>query len=546
LSDTIGHQPILTEAVLSGLDKHGEHQLGFADMTTFPEPDRLPLIAPRLSKSKFLSGLQCHKRLYLEIRRPELATPPDPSTQAILAMGTEIGVLARRRFPGGVVVWPVLRQREAAILQTAKLLEDSRIPAIFEGAFEHEGVVVRVDILERIPVAEGTSPAWRLIEVKSATRVKDVHLDDLAIQRHVLLGMGLNVAETCLMHINTGYLYQGGEIDLQALFAIDEVSAAVVDRQGKVSEQLLAMKAVVSEPHPPAIEPDARCHSPYECQFWAHCTQDKSPRWIYRLPGVKKMVEGLVQNGITTIDDIPDDVNLSVTQRRVKDNVEWISTELAGVLRSVVYPIHHLDFETVMLAVPRFPAMRPYQAIPVQWSNHIELESGEIIHQEFLHGEATEPRKRWAETLIESLGDAGTIVVYSSYEEAMMRQVAEAFPEFRQALSAMTRRLWDLLPVIKEHYYHPGFQGSYSIKFVLPAIVPGMSYRDLLIQDGGQAASEYYRMVFVEEDWIEQLKIREALLQYCARDTMAMVELRRVLMKKTATLSSQASSKVTS
>jgi hypothetical protein len=113
-------------------------------------------------------------------------------------------------------------------------------------------------------------------------------------------------------------------------------------------------------------------------------------------------------------------------------------------------------------------------------------------------------------------------------------------------LSAMTRRLWDLLPVIKEHYYHPGFQGSYSIKFVLPAIVPGMSYRDLLIQDGGQAASEYYRMVFVEEDWIEQLKIREALLQYCARDTMAMVELRRVLMKKTATLSSQASSKVTS
>jgi hypothetical protein len=258
------------------------------------------------------------------------------------------------------------------------------------------------------------------------------------------------------------------------------------------------------------------------------------------------MVEGLVQNGITTIDDIPDDVNLSITQRRVKDNVEWISTELAGVLRSVVYPIHHLDFETVMLAVPRFPAMRPYQAIPVQWSNHIELESGEIIHQEFLHGEATEPRQRWAETLIESLGDAGTIVVYSSYEEAMMRQVAEAFPEFRQALSAMTRRLWDLLPVIKEHYYHPGFQGSYSIKFVLPAIVPGMSYRDLLIQDGGQAASEYYRMVFVEEDWIEQLKIREALLQYCARDTMAMVELRRVLMKKTATLSSQASSKVTS
>ena len=515
-------------------------------MTTSHEPDRLPLITPRLSKSKFLSGLQCHKRLYLEITQPELATPPDPSTQAILAMGTEIGVLAQRRFPGGVVVGPALRQREAAVLQTAKLIEDARIPAIFEGAFEYEGVVVRVDILERIPVADGISPAWRLIEVKSSTRVKDVHLDDLAIQRHVLLGTGLNVAETCLMHIDTGYLYQGGEIDLQVLFAVDEVSPVVIDRQRKVPEQLAAMKAVLSKPDPPAIEPDARCHSPYECRFWAHCTQDKSPRWIYRLPGAKKVVEGLVQNGITTIDDIPPDVNLSITQRRVKDNVEWVSTGLGSVLRSVAYPIHHVDFETVMLAVPRFPAMRPYQSIPVQWSNHIELESGEIIHQEFIHGDATEPRKRWAETLIESLGEAGTIVVYSSYEEAMMRQVAEAFPEFRQALSAMTKRLWDLFPVIKEHYYHPGFQGSYSIKFVLPAIVPGMSYRDLLIQDGGQAASEYYRMVFVEEDWIEQAKIREALLKYCARDTMAMVELRRALMKKAVPLSSQTSSKVTS
>ena len=172
-------------------------------MTTFPEPDRLPVIAPRLSKSKFLSGLQCHKRLYLEISG--------------LSWPRRLTLRRRRSWPwerrsafwhgddsrGVLVVWPVLRQREAAIAQTATLLQDSRMPAIFEGAFEHEGVVVRVDILERMPVAEGPSPAWRLIEVKSSTRVKDMHLDDLAIQRHVLLGMGLNVAETCLMHIDT-------------------------------------------------------------------------------------------------------------------------------------------------------------------------------------------------------------------------------------------------------------------------------------------------------------------------------------------------------
>jgi predicted RecB family nuclease len=501
-------------------------------MTTSDTENDLRPVIPRLSKSKFLSGLQCHKRLYLEMRHPELAEPPDLSTQAIFAMGTEIGILAQRRFPGGVLVAPTLRPREAAVALTAKLLQDPDVPAIFEGAFEHEGVIVRVDILERVLGTEEHRPAWRLIEVKSSTRVKEVHLNDLAIQRHVLIGAGLDLAGTCLMHIDTGYFYEGGEVDLVALFALDDVSTVVAERQGKVPEQLEAMKSILRETSPPAIEPDDRCHSPYECPFWAHCTKDKPLRWIYYLPGPKKVVQQLVQEGITSIDEIPEAANLSITQRRVKDNVEWASADLARVLQSVEYPVHHLDFETVMLAVPKFPRMKPYQSIPVQWSNHIELQSGEIIHHEFLHGEATEPRRRWAERLLESLGAQGTIVVYSSYEEAMMKQVAEAFPELRKVFSAVIKRLWDLYPVIKEHYYHPAFQGSYSIKSVLPVMVPELSYRDLLIQEGAQAASEYYRMVFIEEDWIEQARIKDALLQYCARDTMAMVRLRRALKEK--------------
>ena len=491
-------------------------------------------IAPRLSKSKFLSGLQCHKRVYLEIHQPQLATPPDPSTQAILDMGIEIGIFAQKRFPGGMLVKAGFRQREAAIAETAALLQDPMVPAIFEGAFEYDGVLVRVDILERVPAGEGASQAWRLIEVKSSTRVKDVHLDDLAVQSHVVSGAGVNLAGTCLMHIDTGYLYEGGEVDLRALFSIEDVSEAVAGRRGKVPEQLAAMKAALLEPKPPAIEPDHHCHSPHECPFWSHCTKDKPERWIFRLPGKKEVVSRLALQGIETIDEIPEGTKLSDTQRKVKDNVEWISSKLGQVLGSVAYPVHHLDFETVMLALPRFPSTRPYQSIPVQWSNHIELESGEVLHQEFLHGDASEPRKRWAEALVESLGERGSIVVYSAYEEAMMRQLVEAFPEFQSAFKAIVRRLWDLHPVIKDHYYHPAFNGSYSIKSVLPAVLPALGYGDLAIQEGGQAASQYYRMVFVETDWIEQARIREALLQYCARDTMAMVELRRVLRGKAA------------
>jgi predicted RecB family nuclease len=511
-------------------------------MTESHDVSSAPAAAPpRLSKSKFIAGLQCLKRVYLEVHRPQLATPPDPSTQAMLDMGTEIGVLAQRRFPGGAIVTAGYRQREAALAQTAALLEDPTVPAIFEAALQYDDVLVRVDILERVPAEEGQPSAWRLIEVKSSTRVKDVHLDDLAVQSHVLSGAGLTLAGTCLMHIDTGYFYNGGDVDLQELFAIEDLSEAVAGRRALVPDRLAAMKAALLEPEPPVIEPDHHCHSPYECPFWAHCTHEKPARWIYHLPGAKQIVNRLVQQGITTIDEIPEGTTLSLAQRRVKDNIEWVSPKLAAELQSVRYPVHHLDFETVMLAVPRFSSTRPYQSIPVQWSNHIELESGELLHQEFLHSDPTEPRRRWAEALIESLGEKGSICVYSAYEEAMMRQLAESFPEFRSAFSAIIKRLWDLHPIIKNHYYHPAFQGSYSIKSVLPAVVPSMGYDDLTIKEGGQAASAYYRMVFVETDWIEQATIRDALLRYCARDTMAMVELRRVLQQKTGQSRSQQS-----
>ena len=487
---------------------------------------------PRLSKSKFLAGLQCHKRVYLDVHHPNWAAPPDPSMQAVLDMGTELGVLARTRFPRGLLIEESHRQREAALAHTAAVLGDPTANAIFEGAFEHDGVLVRVDILERMVGTGGEPLSWRLIEVKSSSRVKDVHLDDLAIQRDVLHGCGIALSAMGLMHIDTDYVYEGGEIDVGQLFTIENVTEAVMNRRLKVPEQIAEMKAVLLQNLPPVVEPGPHCHSPYECPFWNHCTKDKPVRWIYHLPGAKHVINRLVEQGITTIDEIPAGTTLSISQRRVKDNVEWISAKLATALQSIRYPVHHVDFETVMLAAPRFPSTRPYQSIPVQWSNHIEDESGSLKHQEFLHEEPTEPRKRWAEALIESLGEYGSICVYSAYEEAMMRQMVEAFPEFRSAFKPILKRLWDLHPIIKDHYYHPCFNGSYSIKSVLPAMVPSLGYDDLQIREGGQAAAEYYRMVFVETDWIERATIRESLLRYCARDTLAMVELRRVLRGK--------------
>ncbi len=486
---------------------------------------------PRLSKSKFLSGLQCHKRLYLEIHHPFLATKPDAATQAMFDMGTEVGELARSRFPGGVLVTAGYRQTDVALAQTAELIQDATVPAIFEAAFFHGGVLIRADVLERVPV-DGQPDGWRLIEVKSSTKVKDVHLEDLAVQSEVILGAGLTLVSVSLMHINTGYLYRDGPIDLAELFAIQDLSEAVAQRRMSVAERLVAMNRMLLSAEAPGIKPDRHCHTPYECPFWEHCTTGKPVRWIHYLPGSKQVVDQLVELGIATIDEIPAGTKLSPVQRRVKENVEWVSEKLGSVLKAVQHPVHHLDFETMMLAVPRFSETRPYQALPVQWSNHIEQAPGELRHEEFLHKDISDPRKVLAEALLESLGSRGSICVYSPYERSVIEQLAEALPSLRAALQALVKRIWDLHPIVRDYYYHPQFDGSYSLKKVLPALVPSLAYDDLTIKEGGHAASEYYRMVFVETDWVERATIEETLLQYCARDTLAMVELRRALKEK--------------
>ncbi len=486
----------------------------------------------RLSKSKFLSGLQCSKRLFLEVHSPHLATQPDEQTQAVLDMGTSVGELARQRFQGGVLVDATYRQTQLALTQTQEFIQQANVPALFEGAFFFNNVLVRVDVLERGLTKESKEQSWKLIEVKASTRVKDTHVDDLAIQMYVLEGMGLNISSACLMYVNNQYIYEGSEIDIQRLFSIADVTIEVKSRLEHVAPRLIELQDVLQQAFPPAIRPDGHCHSPYRCHFWEHCTQHKSSRWVYYLPGKGKSLNKLLNQGIETIDEIPENFRLTQVQRRMKESREWVGPQLQSLLNSVTYPVHHLDFETFMPALPRFPNTRPYQSIPTQWSNHIQRIKGVLSHEEYLCMEAKDPREEFAQTLVESLGSEGSICVYSNYERAILEGLCEAVPSLKKELQGIIRRLWDLFPIIRDHYYHPDFQGSFSIKSVLPALVPELDYRDLRIQDGGTAAQQYEKMIFHEMDWVERATIREALLSYCKRDTLAMVEIRKVLYEK--------------
>ena len=301
----------------------------------------------RLSKSRYLSGLQCPKRLYLEVHTRELATPFDASTQAILDAGTRVGELARERYPGGVLVDVEYFKVEEGLARTTPLLADPAVSVLYEGFIAFDDVVVRPDILVR-----SGGNRWRLIEVKSTAQAKPEHRDDLAIQAHVLAGAGLTLDATCLLHVNTEYVYPGGPLDLPQLFQEADLTREVADRQGDIPTRLAAMRHTMAAAVPPPIEPDDHCFTPYGCPFWEHCANGKPDRWIYHLPGSRRAFQELSARRIETIDEIPVGYPLQLIQQRVKDNVEWVGAGLQAALITVEYPVHHLDFETLGSAIP--------------------------------------------------------------------------------------------------------------------------------------------------------------------------------------------------
>ncbi|HXW92953.1 MAG TPA: DUF2779 domain-containing protein [Terriglobales bacterium] len=480
----------------------------------------------RISKSKFCAGCQCFKRLYWQVHQPELAAQPDAADQAIIAQGREVGKLARQLFPGGVVV-DSCGGLEQAIRTTRELVANREVPAIFEGTFEHSGVLVKVDMLQR-----RRDGRWRLIEVKSTTDLKDHHLEDVAIQHRVVSCCGLDLASSSLMHVNRDYVFQGGSVDGRQFFKVRNITRRVVKLQPKLTFQLRAQFTVLSMPKPPDVAPGRHCSDPVTCEFFDHCNPPRPPDHIGFLPRIHaSAVEELEEMGVESIRDIPDDFELSEIQRRAATCVQtgepWFSPELRNVLGGLAYPLYFADFETVNPAIPPFAGMHAYDHLPFQWSVHVQREpGGEPEHFEFLATEDKDPRREFIASLCDVLGDSGSIVVYhAGFESQRLAELAAWLPGFGERIRKIQARLWDLLPVVRDHVYHPEFMGSYSLKSVLPAFVPEMTYNGMQVANGQDAGLAWESLVRGHLDCDERGRIRRALLDYCGKDTLALAAL---------------------
>lgn len=487
---------------------------------------------PTLSKSRFMSGLQCELKLWNDAFRRDLAAQPSPQLQAIFDAGSAVGRLAQQRWPGGVEVGYKPWQRQPAVAQTQKLMADPEVPAIYEAAFLANDLYVRVDILAR------TADGWDLIEVKSSTRPeKEVFLQDLSVQYWVLQQLGIPVRQAGILVIDNTYVYPGGEYDLAQLFRFHEATEHCQEQCDWVAREVERLHGVLALNEPPDISVGDHCFRPYDCPYYEHCSAglpvlEHPLSDLYRLnPAGRERLSAL---GVESIPEIPDDYPLNEIQSRIREAVRtgqpWQSPELRDRLAEVQWPIYYLDFEAWSPALPRYAGTRPYQAIPFQYSLHIQRETGGALeHQEFLHTEATDPRPELIEALLSVIGMSGSIVVYSGYERRILGELATLFPAHEEELRAVSDRLWDLLPIIQQHYYHPGFRGSFSIKSVLPALLPEPGWSQLDIKGGMSAVIEYERALAESDDEVRD-GIFDALRAYCAQDTLAMVKLRGVLL----------------
>jgi predicted RecB family nuclease len=499
-------------------------------MTTMEE-------TPKLSKSKFLAGCQCLKRLYLQVREPELAGEPDAAKQARFDQGHEVGKLATEAFPGGVRVEEDYLHHQKAVKRTLALMADQGVPAIFEAAFIFDGVRIRVDILER-----QTGNRWRLIEVKSTSKLKDEHYQDVAIQNYVLEGCGLRLSEACLMHLNRNYVYDGKAYVLQQLFAINDLTGDIEELRKAIPGQVAAQHLVLALGAPPEADPGDRCTKPYECEFYDLCNPEPPEHWLGNLPGMRKQaIKRLLDLGIELIHDIPEDFGLNDIQRRaclcVQTGEPYFGEDLPDELEKLEYPLYFMDFETFNPAIPRYRGMRPYDAIPFQWSVHVLRQpGGDLEHYEFLAEDANDPREAFIKSLLEVLEGSGgkghVVVFYASFESGRLDDLAGWLLEYAARIAKIQARIWDLHPLVKNYVYHPQFYGSFSLKNVLPALVPYMTYEGMEIAEGTQAGLAYDALVRGELSQDVLKRLRKALLEYCGQDTLGMAELIKMLRNK--------------
>lgn len=484
-----------------------------------------------LSKSKIIAFRQCPKRLWLEIHKPELRD--DSASEAVFQIGHQVGDIARTIYDpegkGETINIQELGHGEA-LKRSTELLKEG-IKPVFEAGLSTDGALAYADVM--LPDKSQGTLRWRMIEVKSSTGVKDYHQDDIAVQTYIAAAAGVPLASVSLAHIDNEFVYQGGG-DYQGLLREVDLTAEALARHDEVKAWITDAHVVAASKAEPEVDTGPHCNTPFTCGFCEYCNVGKVlPEFpLSSLPKLHFRKRELLESaGYDDLRKVPDE-HLNEMQKRVKQcsisgEPYFDAKGAAADLERHGSPAYFLDFETVSFAVPIWKGTRPYQQIPFQFSLHRVDETGAVAHSHFLDLTGEDPSEAFARSLIDHCGDVGPVFVYNAaFESTRIRELATRIPDSASALEAITKRIVDLLPIARNRYYHPSQRGSWSIKAVLPALCPELSYDHLAgVQDGQMAIEAYKEAVAQETPPDRKLDLEQQLLEYCKLDTFSMVRL---------------------
>ncbi len=489
----------------------------------------------RLSKSSFLRGIRCPKSLYLDLHRTDQRDPLPVGAVRRMQEGQEVHRLAQTRFPGGVYASiPAPLDIPGALARTQNMI-DAGETTLYEAAFSADGVVCFIDLLQH----DGSG--WNLYEVKSTTSYKGHQLWDIALQVYVLLKAGLVLHEANLLHLNSDYS-RSGELDVEELFAVEPLMPMVEGVLDDVREGIRHCLQTIDSSSQPEIDIGPYCDDPDPCDFKGYCWEHiPSPSVfdVFRLQRQKKFE--LYSQGVVRIEDIPDEFPMGASSafhvdahkqaRKIIDRAA-----IQEFLEGLVYPLNFLDFESYTTAIPPFDGLSPHGQIPFQYSLHIQKDpDGELSHFEYLADAGVDPRAALLDRLLRDMSEAGDIITYNmSFEKMILNRLRDQIPGYEEEIAVLLGRIKDLMkPFQNRHYYVPEMNGSASLKSVLPVLVPEMGYEELAISDGTSAMESFLSLTDIS-DLVEADKVRKALLDYCAQDTLAMVRILEVLQRSVA------------
>lgn len=493
---------------------------------------------PTLSKSRFLSGSQCEKKLFFDVFRKELRPPVTEQQQALFNTGHLIGSFAQQLYSGGRDASEAMDGNWSIAINRTKEWLASGETTIYEAAFSVPGGFAALDILHH-----HNGERWA-IEVKSSTSVKPYHVTDASYQYFVMKAAGYAPDKFFLMHINNAYV-KNGPIIPEQLFSLNDITQKVIDNQSEITLKNTVLLQMLGAETEPQKEIGPHCASPFRCDYIHHCWAHLQESSVFQLKNARGKDWKLYDQGIHSLADVPDDFSLSKTQeiqvRGAKYNEKYIDTDqIRDFMNQMKGPLYFFDFETINPAIPVLNGTRPFSQVPFQYSLHQCDVDGNILHSssfladhaDFSNQATNDPRLLLIQQLKKDIGPEGSIIAYNAkFEIDVLQELALAYETERAFIETLIDRFVDLLvPFQKGWYYLPEMGGSASIKSVLPAIAPEFSYKDLPINNGGLASDTFHFMI--KGGYADKIdEIRNNLLVYCERDTEGMVVIYRHLKK---------------